>query len=121
MPKKPPPGAVGEPISTYEVSPPFPKTRATLGALLKPLASRRAEVRYVLERQGEHHEIFVVLDRDPADLLDSILDVETEIRLRFGDLPFDLRIMTPGSHWRPDDLLSRTTTVYERNPRAGRR
>ena len=116
----PQPGAVGEPTSTYKVSP-SSETWVTPASLLKPLAQRRPEVRYVLERYGERHAIFVILEKDPEDLLDAILELEVEIRRRFRKLPFDLRIMTPGTHWEPQDLLNQADSIYERDPRAKRR
>lgn len=115
-----PADAVGEPISTYRVSTPS-ETWVTPAALLKAVAQSHSEVRYVLERYGERHAIFVVLDKDPESLLDAILDVESEIYRRFHKLPFDLRIMTPGSHWRPDDLLAQTGVIYERDAHVGGR
>ena len=114
------PEAVGEPSSTYTVST-ASETWLSPASFLKGLAAQRREVRYVLERYGERHAILVVLEKDPEDLLDAILEVEAEIHRRFHRLPFDLRIMTPASHWIPDDLLSHTQVIYQRDVLHGSR
>lgn len=77
----------------------------TPGAHVAQAVCTRPEVRLVLERlDADRYSVFVVLDEDPEDLLDQIIDAEHDLYTRFRWLPFDIRIMKPPHDWSDADL-----------------
>lgn len=87
----------------------------TPGAHLAQAVCTRPEVRLVLERlDADRYSVFVVLEHDPEDLLDQIIDAESELYTKFRWLPFDVRIMKPSPDWSDEDLKRDALALYER-------
>jgi len=82
------------------------------------LASRiahRDEVRLVLERlEPDHYSVFVVLDRDPEDLLDEIFEAEQDLHGRYRGIPFDVRVIRPAPDWSDADLRRDSVCIHDR-------
>ena len=90
----------------------------TPGRTIAGAISHRPEVRLVVERlEADRYAVFVILDSDPEDLLDEILEAERVVFLRPRGLPFDLRIMKPQGDWSDADLLRDSFILFERLPR----
>lgn len=87
----------------------------TPGSHLAQALVGRLEVRRVLERlEADRYQVFVVLDRDPEDLLDLIVDSERELYTRFPGLPFDVRVLCLGPDWSDADLQKACLVHYDR-------
>ena len=77
----------------------------------------RREVRLVAERlEADRYAVFVVLETDPEDLLDLIVDAEHELYDLFRGFPFDIRVMTPPSGWSDADLRRESIVHFQRLP-----
>ena len=87
----------------------------TPGRVLAERIAHREEVRLVLERLGPNRNIvFVVLERDPEDILNLIYDAEHELYSRFQRLPFDVRVTTVGPTWSDEGFRSTAFVHYDR-------
>lgn len=95
--------------------PPFPSVRSTPGLEMARAVAHHPAVAMVLERfEVGRHTVFIVLDRDPENLLDTIYDAEGSLYGRFAGLPFDVRVMTLTPGWSPADLERQWIVHYER-------
>lgn len=112
--QEPPHGAVGV-SAAIVLLPPEPKEWLTPGRHLASRVRQRQEVRAVLERlEPDRYSVFVILDKDPEELLDSIYEAESELYALFPKTPFDVRVMCPGPDWSAEDLRRESIAHYDR-------
>ena len=91
---------------------------STPGTDLANGIASHASVRLVAEKPDlESYSILVVLDNDPADLLDRIYTLEGELIRRFTKNQFDLRVTVAPSPQHDEALLEGKILCYKRIPR----
>ena len=87
----------------------------TPGSLMAHQLSAIPQVRFVAERlEGARYAVFVVLDDDPEEVLDSVFDAERQTMQRLPGISFDLRVRKPHADWSPDNLLASCFKQYGR-------
>ncbi len=96
-------------------------TWQTPGACIARAVFGRPEVRLVAERlERDRFGVFVVLYRDPEDVLDAVFEAEHLLYELFPGMPFDVRVMVPGPEWSDEDLRRDAAVHYEDPSRATR-
>jgi hypothetical protein len=87
----------------------------TPGAVIAAGVAGLAAVRHVLERIApDRCLVFVVVDQDDDKTLDAIYEVEATLYSKFRNMPFDVRVMRPGSGWDPTHLVASAVVHYGR-------
>lgn len=91
---------------------------STPGTVIAAAVANRPEVRFVTESFDEDRcRIVVVLDDDPEDLLDLVIETEREVHRDFAGLPFDVRITKPPKDW--DEGPLRGSSILRHHRRSG--
>lgn len=88
----------------------------TPGSSLSEALSGIPEVRSVHERiDPDRYTVFVILDRDPENVLDAVFDAEHRLYEEFPKMPFDVRVMRPQPRWKEEDLSGSSCLRYRRS------
>ena len=98
-----------------EVQAPPAEEWATPGSFIARQVAGVGYVNFVAERlEGARYAVFVILDDDPEDALDSVFEAEQLAMKEIPGISFDLRVRRPHPDWSPDDLLSSCIRHYKR-------